>query len=520
MRILKQSNRREPKVSLILLDWHVRDSFHLLYYLKTQTATRNSFEVIVIEYYDYVSKAVEKFESEVDTWVLLQMPDDCYYHKHLMYNTGIVFAQGDILMFGDSDAMVRPTFIERIITSFNADPLLVYQMDEFRNVRRDLYPFNYPSFEEVLGDGCINNIDGKTKGVLDTIDPMHTRNYGACMCALREDIISIGGADEDLTYLGHICGPYDMTFRLMNFGRRLRWDTEEYLYHTWHPGTDGTDNYLGPHDGKNMSTTALQALSSGRILPLVENASISELRRANPPRKIGSSSLAEILIDPRYKETFSRSKLGGVAKKGTASPPTDTPYASYKGFNVYRLADRFYGVPENVGLIDLSTTDCQSDDRIITGQSFLEICEELDSSEARLIESVSSINICAVGSRYAVVPQSVGPIDFRIRRHRGDPRITWANSLEEARSKAALSKDGLSVHARGAQNRSAALKYPASPESYPEWVTVVAQEMARFDQRLAQLEADVVNIYRSRIWRTLVWIGGLLDALLRRQKSR
>ena len=99
-------------------------------------------------------------------------------------------------------------------------------MDEFRNVRRDLYPFNYPSFEEVLGDGCINNIDGKTKGVLDTIDPMHTRNYGACMCALREDIISIGGADEDLTYLGHICGPYDMTFRLMNFGRRLRWDTE------------------------------------------------------------------------------------------------------------------------------------------------------------------------------------------------------------------------------------------------------------------------------------------------------
>jgi len=118
------------------------------------------------------------------------------------------------------------------------------------------------------------------------------------------------------------------------------------------------------------------------------------------------------------------------------------------------------------------------------------------------------------------VPQSVGPIDFRIRRHRGDPRITWADSLEEARSKAALSKDGLSVHARGTQNRSAALKYPASPESYPEWVTVVAQEMARFDQRLAQLEADVVNIYRSRIWRTLVWIGGLLDALLRRQKSR
>src|SRR5438552_5865080 len=404
MRILKQSNRREPKVSLILLDWHVRDSFHLLYYLKTQTATRNSFEVIVIEYYDYVSKAVEKFESEVDTWVLLQMPDDCYYHKHLMYNTGIVFAQGDILMFGDSDAMVRPTFIERIITSFNADPLLVYQMDEFRNVRRDLYPFNYPSFEEVLGDGCINNIDGKTKGVLDTIDPMHTRNYGACMCALREDIISIGGADEDLTYLGHICGPYDMTFRLMNFGRRLRWDTEEYLYHTWHPGTDGTDNYLGPHDGMNMSTTALQALTSGRIRPLVENRAIHELRTGTRRGQRPSPELLDLLIDPTYKDVFSSAKLSGASPKrvmaaaaGSGTTESKTVFASYKGFNVYQYAGAFYGIPESVGVVDTTKPEWHSDDRIISGASFSEIRCELDNWEANLMESVSNLNICVVG---------------------------------------------------------------------------------------------------------------------------
>lgn len=46
----------------------------------------------------------------------------------------------------------------------------------------------------------------------------------------------------------------------------------------WHPGTDGDGNYLGPHDGKNMSTVALDARSSGRILPLVENPAIKTLR--------------------------------------------------------------------------------------------------------------------------------------------------------------------------------------------------------------------------------------------------
>src|SRR5262249_26347088 len=153
-------------------------------------------------YYDHLSPAAQKFEAEIDTWLLLEMPEECYYHKHLMYNAGIVFAGGAIVMFGDSDAMVRPTFVSTIVDKFESDPLLVYHLDEFRNVRRDFYPFNYPSFDDVLGDGCINNVKGKTKGVVDTIDPMHSRNYGACMCASRKDLIAIGGADEDLTYLG------------------------------------------------------------------------------------------------------------------------------------------------------------------------------------------------------------------------------------------------------------------------------------------------------------------------------
>ena len=437
-----------------------------------------------------------------------------------MYNAGIVLAHGSILMFGDSDAMVRQTFIERIITSFKQEPLLVYHMDEFRNVRRDFYPFNFPSFEEVSGDGCINNVEGKTKGVLDTVDPIHTRNYGACMCARRDDVIAIGGADEDLSYLGHVCGPYDMTFRLMNFGRRLHWETEEYLYHTWHPGTDGTDNYLGPHDGMNMSTTALQALSSGRVLPLVENAAVRELRNAKPGKDKNTSALFDILIDPQYKRDFSRAHLGRGAKKRTASVPTDKRvYASYKGFNLYKIDDVFYAVPESLGSVDPSAPQWQTDDRIFTIESFAHLCQELDNSEARLVETTVGMNICAVGRRYALVPQALGPVDFRTRRQRTDPRIIWTATLEEARSKAVTSNDGIGSHLMNGESAFRNINGQNSG-SYPPWVAVLVQEMSEFERRLAQLEKDVLNIYRSRIWRTLTWIGGLIDALTGRTGPR
>jgi len=278
MRFIKRSARKSPRVSLVLLDWSVRESFHLLHYLQKQTLPRDYFEVIIIEYYSRVSEAVKKFEAQVDTWFVLDMPSNCYYHKHLMYNAGIVVAHGEIIMIGDSDAMVRPTFIESIIKAFEGDPKIVYHIDQFRNLRRDFYPFNYPSFEEVTGDGCINNVNGKTAGVLNTEDPIHSRNYGACMCAKRDDLIAIGGADMHIDYLGHICGPYDMTFRLSNYGRRECWDHNEFTYHTWHPGQAGADNYLGPHDGQHMSTTALETLTSGRIAPLSENIAIGLLR--------------------------------------------------------------------------------------------------------------------------------------------------------------------------------------------------------------------------------------------------
>lgn len=330
MRFLKRSARQTPRVSLVLLDWSVRESFHLLRYLESQTAKRDDFEVIVVEYYSTESKPLKEFADQVDTWLLLEMPADAYYHKHLMYNAGIIAARGDIIMIGDSDAMVRESFIQRIIDAFDADSNIAYHIDQFRNSRRDFYPFNYPSFDEVLGEGCINNVDGRTAGVADTVDPIHTRNYGACMCAKRTDLIAIGGADMHIDYLGHICGPYDLTFRIENSGKREVWDMEEFTAHTWHPGAAGEDNYLGPHDGRHMSTTSLEALSSGRVMPLSENEAIRKLRTG----EITSADEAlSLLIPPNAAADW---RLDNVERHAAELRGREarSPLGDYKGFRL------------------------------------------------------------------------------------------------------------------------------------------------------------------------------------------
>jgi hypothetical protein len=274
-------------VSIIFIDWSCRESFHSLDYLNNQTISRDRYEIIWIEYYSRCASEIEARLKEcersskppaVDKWIVMEMPDNVYYHKHLMYNIGIIASKGEIVTICDSDAIFRPTFVESIIREFEEDRNIVLHIDEVRNMDKKYYPFNYPAIEEVMSEGCINLVNGKPRGLVDMSDPIHLPNYGACMSALREDLINIGGADEHIDYLGRICGPYDMTFRLINAGKREVWHQEEFLYHTWHPNAEGRDDYLsGPHDGRCMSQTALSVRRRGRILPLVENPVIRAL---------------------------------------------------------------------------------------------------------------------------------------------------------------------------------------------------------------------------------------------------
>lgn len=269
MNIVKK-NENKKAISLILLDWNCRESFHIFDYLKKQKFT--DFEVIWIEYYKNYPE--ELYSKNIDTWIVLEIDDNYYYHKHLMYNVGLFYSTGDIVVIMDSDVMLKDTFTKSIYEEFEQNENIVLHLDEFRNINPKYYPFNYPTFEEFMSNGCKNCENGLTTGLSRRYDTVHTLNYGACMCAKREDLFLIGGADEHIDYLGHICGPYDMTFRLKNLGRKIKWSHKEFLYHTWHPGSDGIGNYMGPHDGFNFSLRSLELLDNGRIQPYLSNKGI------------------------------------------------------------------------------------------------------------------------------------------------------------------------------------------------------------------------------------------------------
>jgi hypothetical protein len=93
--VLFNDTLASPTVSFILLDWSCRESFHSLDYLARQDVPRSDYEIIWIEYYDRcadeIARRVAAAESKaeppaVDNWIIMEMPSNVYYHKHLMYN--------------------------------------------------------------------------------------------------------------------------------------------------------------------------------------------------------------------------------------------------------------------------------------------------------------------------------------------------------------------------------------------------------------------------------------------------
>lgn len=370
---------RRPKVSFILLDWSCRESFHTLDYLSNQTVAREDYEIIWIEFYNRASEGLKQKRDAIlqggkadplDTWMILGYADDVYYHKHLMYNCGIALAQGDVVIISDSDAIYPENFVETIIAEFEQPGKLVLHVDEVRNNNEKFHPFAYPSVEEILGDGVVNWRDGKTTGLWEKEDPVHALNYGACMCARRNDIIAIGGADEHLDYLGHICGPYDITFRLQNFGFRETWLDSLYIYHVWHPGSDGDMNYLGPTDGRHMSSTALEIRSNGRILPLLENPAITLLREAGPGATFSDEQLLALLPNNSMGLSWTKDEVKKNPRFTLWRRPVHVQQVEvYRNYNILKYGNEYCGVPHSLGPRDMRDEENRTLPGVVWGDS-------------------------------------------------------------------------------------------------------------------------------------------------------
>ena len=211
------------RLSIILLDWGVRESFHSLHYLNRQSVARDQYELIWLEFYGRKPLKLQEMVFRqgkdtplIDQWIVAGHGTDTIFNKHRLYNVGLLVSQGHYCVICDSDAIFTPNFVAKLLEGFSQTPSAVLHLDEIRNSDRRFHPFAYPSIAEVLGTGCTNWHGTVTRGLDNSQDMIHEANYGACMAAPRDDLVAIGGADEHLDYLGYICGPYDMTFRLVN----------------------------------------------------------------------------------------------------------------------------------------------------------------------------------------------------------------------------------------------------------------------------------------------------------------
>ncbi|MBV9123490.1 MAG: glycosyltransferase [Planctomycetes bacterium] len=284
-------------------------------------------------------------QPALDKWIVLGYPRHYIYHKHRLYNMGILAARGDICVICDSDAVFPPTFIASLLRAYTETPAAVVHLDEVRNTNQAFYPFNYPPIKILFGAGCINWEGHTTLGLNDSADRLHHANYGACMAARRRDLLAIGGADEHPDYLGYVCGPYELTFRLLNYGREERWLKNEYLYHTWHPNQYGLNqDHHGPHDGFHLSARALDARSRFRVQPYRRNPWIRQARW-------GGTLPVERLL--QWVRERPEPDWEAAAQP---PPPGEDVYWMEKnwfGFNIFQHADTWYALRVRSGMLNL-----------------------------------------------------------------------------------------------------------------------------------------------------------------------
>ena len=259
----------KPLVSLVLLDWSVRERFHALDWLSKQSIPRGRYEIIWIELYDRVVPAVVQKAD-----IVLSLNQKGLYHKHVGYNIGLVHSGGAVITVCDSDAVFPPDFIASIVNMFELDQpceprSLVLMHYEWRT--KSSYPDDLTDIEQ-LKDYTWQDL---------------WPNVGACVSVRRKDAIALGGFDEHYSFRGYMCGPYDLAWRLINAGIPEVWhDPSVALWHFAHPDPTGSTTPFSMELWKEVADshidghalTAVEAFSTGRTWVLKENPELHRLR--------------------------------------------------------------------------------------------------------------------------------------------------------------------------------------------------------------------------------------------------
>lgn len=271
------------KLSIILLDWSVREHFQSLYFLQGQSVPRGQYELIWVECYKYepVPDIVQKVADKV-----IALNQRGLYHKHKAYNAGLLAATGELVCICDSDAVFPHDFVEKIASYFSPDDGSELKREILQIYQRRTESI-YPGLERINLSRIENDFTWNT-----------WENVSACGVFRRQDMISFGGLDEHHSYRGYFCGYNELVNRMVNAGIPETWISPDTLaiWHFSHPRPVDAGSYFRQKysmlreirsDAIDYHALyAVEALISGRLLPLKENPQIHSLRLAG--RKIGS----------------------------------------------------------------------------------------------------------------------------------------------------------------------------------------------------------------------------------------
>lgn len=273
------------KLSIVLVDWGVRESFHTLRALAEQDAPRDSYEVIWVE---WGPSSPVRVGGGADKVVSLSRSGAV--SKHVCYNAGVLAADGELVCIVNSDDLMRPTFVSSILDSFTAAGRYYLHLDRADSLDEGTFPVDkrFPGvsinavFDAILqGPAMYEYLRDKAlpRGLVEDDAPhqvdgvSHLRDYGSCFIARRRHVLAFGGFDEHESYRSYWCGPYELAWRMQNAGWQEWWHPTEFTLGIWHPGVGASGLTVDERraSSNGLAPTAMGIRSSGRVVPLVMN---------------------------------------------------------------------------------------------------------------------------------------------------------------------------------------------------------------------------------------------------------
>lgn len=275
----KRSSRVDrPLLSIVLVEPHCCPSGWAAQSLRTQSCSRDLFEVITVTTHNDAN-----FEIRDDSDIVLSYAAPRPFHMHVGYNIGILASRAPIVTLSHGDTVFEPEFVETVLAQFASDrdrePLpIVLRHDEF---------YTRSTGYDLVGTGTAQ-FGPHDRYAADF-------NIGGCLSFRRDDALAIGGCDEQSAFRGRRGGTYELGWRLINSGitEIQSLPPAVTLRFTHEPPCDDAMRLFRPHPGDEESydTVAMFAASAirrfqvGAILPVKENAACYQIRMQE--RKIG-----------------------------------------------------------------------------------------------------------------------------------------------------------------------------------------------------------------------------------------